>query len=51
MKLQLKFKNLVKSIIKDELSTVPYGESSAFTKGFKSPYYNESHKIFKLAVR
>ncbi len=30
---------------------VPYSEPSAFTKGFNSPYYKESHLIFKLAIR
>jgi cytochrome b involved in lipid metabolism len=34
-----------------ELSLVPYSEPSAFTKGFSSPYYNESHRTYKLAVR
>ena len=33
------------------MSTVPYGESSGFVKGFHSPYYTESHKKFRLAVR
>ena len=33
------------------MSLVPYAEPSAFSKGFYSPYYNESHKKFKLAVR
>lgn len=27
-----------------DLSTVPYGEPSWLTKGFKSPYYKESHR-------
>lgn len=38
-------------IILDELNMVPYAEPSAFTKGFSSPYYKESHLIFKLAIR
>ena len=30
---------------------VPYAESSGFMKGFKSLYYNESHKSFKIEIR
>ncbi|KAI8972295.1 acyl-CoA dehydrogenase/oxidase [Pilobolus umbonatus] len=33
-----------------DLSTVPYGESSAWM-GFKSPYYKESHFKLRIAVR
>ncbi|CAO3634403.1 unnamed protein product [Mucor hiemalis] len=32
------------------ISTVPYAEPSAW-QGFKSPYYNESHFKFKVAIR
>ena len=30
---------------------MPYAENTAFQKGFKSPYYNQSHFDFKMAVR
>uniref|UniRef100_A0A7S3Z3U1 Cytochrome b5 heme-binding domain-containing protein n=1 Tax=Lotharella globosa TaxID=91324 RepID=A0A7S3Z3U1_9EUKA len=33
-----------------QLSRVPYAEPS-YWQGFKSPYYNESHTNFRLAVR
>ena len=33
-----------------ELSTVPYAESSAFLN-FHSPYYTDSHRRFKRAIR
>ncbi|KAI9473463.1 MAG: acyl-CoA dehydrogenase/oxidase [Benjaminiella poitrasii] len=33
-----------------DLSKVPYAESSAWM-GFKSPYYSESHKKFRIAIR
>lgn len=32
------------------LSTVPYGESAAFA-GLYSPYYNDTHRAFRTAVR
>jgi cytochrome b involved in lipid metabolism len=32
------------------ISTVPYGEAS-YLQGFHSPYYNETHKKFRVAVR
>jgi hypothetical protein len=34
-----------------EISHVPYAESSAWTKGFHSPYYKKSHFDFRIAVR
>jgi hypothetical protein len=33
-----------------DLSMVPYAEPSAF-QGFYSPYYNDSHRAFRKAVR
>ena len=36
--------------IPGSLSKVPYGEASAF-QGFPSPFYNESHRKFRTAVR
>lgn len=36
--------------IPGQISKVPYGEASAF-QGFHSPYYNQTHKKFRVAVR
>lgn len=33
------------------LHTVPYSEPAWLTPGFKSPYYNDSHRAFQKAVR
>ena len=41
----------VNYIILDDLSTVPYGESSAFMKGWHSPYFTKSHIEFRKEVR
>lgn len=34
----------------DQISKVPYGEST-FWRNLPSPYYNDSHKKFRLAIR
>jgi len=34
-----------------ELSRVPYGEPAWLSPGFSSPYYNDSHRRFRIAVR
>lgn len=35
----------------DEVSTVPYAEPTWLSKGFHSPYYNESHRKLQTATR
>ncbi|ORZ12295.1 acyl-CoA dehydrogenase/oxidase [Absidia repens] len=40
----------IKAVEPGALSTVPYGEPS-FWMGFHSPYFNESHHQFRVAIR
>jgi len=35
----------------DEVSAVPYAEPTWLSKGYHSPYYNDSHKRFQRAMR
>jgi hypothetical protein len=34
-----------------DLSTVPYGEPLWLTKQYHSPYFNDSHRTYQIAVR
>jgi hypothetical protein len=41
----------VQTLAPEALSAVPYAEPTWLSKGYHSPYYNESHHRFQKAVR
>jgi hypothetical protein len=42
---------LVQAVAPEALSGVPYAEPTWLSKGYHSPYYNDSHRKFQQAVR